>query len=418
MRSNTQDFLRLYLKYPKRLVSLLTKKSAGLLASASSSSELIGPPKGFYRSTKVWSELASASADGDHNLVSYLELYPEQPLKRSPPITVEPNIHWKFEREYQKTSPAAFAAIVPRGRVFGEHSSVITSDDKLLEDVSKVHGNKSVETHPVFSQIKLPKLYAMSGSVAVLSVAGGHGFFHWMFDLLPRLHLLQKAGMDLNTIDWFIVNEFKVPFQRETLAHFGIFEDRIIESKKLLHVKAERLILPSLAGRTGNMPSWVCDFLRREFLPKENFSDINAHSRIYVSRNGSRHRKILNEEALLPVLEKFGFRQIRLEDFSIYQQASMFSQAQAIISPHGAGLSNLVFCQTHTKVIEIFSPNYVNVCFWALSTQLKLEYYYLLGAGKQPKGLNDPHKSRENISVDIDDVKKTLAMALGSSESA
>lgn len=415
--TNIQNSLRYYLEYPKRFAGFVAQKLARLLQRTHYSSEVLGPPKGYYRSTKLWSESASTSTSKEHGLVSYQEVYPEQLLKRSPPITFEPDVHWKYKREYEKISPAAFVATVPGGRVFGEYGAIITSGDKLLEDVSRVHGNKSVETHPVFSQVKLPKLLTLAGDGAVLSVAGGHGFFHWMFDLLPRLHLLRQADVDLDSVDWFIVNELRLPFQHETLAHFNIFEDRIVESKKSPHVKLKKLILPSLAGRTGNMPNWVCQFLRQEFLSAQNTSDFSDYDRIYVSRNASNRRKILNEAALLPILSKFGFRRVQLENFSIYQQANLFSNAQIVISPHGAGLSNLVFCQPKTKVIEIFSPNYVNVCFWSLSNQMRLEYYYLLGEGDRPTGTQDPHKSRENITVNLDEVEQMLAFALSSSKS-
>ena len=42
-----------------------------------------------------------------------------------------------------------------------------------------------------------------------------------------------------------------------------------------------------------------------------------------------------------------------------------------------------MFCSPGTKVIEIFSPEYVNVLYWGLSSLQELDYYYMLGEGRR-----------------------------------
>ncbi|MDJ1175384.1 hypothetical protein [Roseofilum capinflatum] len=76
--------------------------------------------------------------------------------------------------------------------------------------------------------------------------------------------------------------------------------------------------------------------------------------------------------------------------------------AHQIVAPHGAGLSNLVFCSPGTQVIELFSPNYVETHYWVLSQELDLDYYYLMGEGKQPKEYQDPHWIWDNVDVNIE----------------
>ena len=53
------------------------------------------------------------------------------------------------------------------------------------------------------------------------------------------------------------------------------------------------------------------------------------------------------------------------------------------MAPHGAGLTNLVWCAPHTKVLEIFSPLYVNLCYWAIASVTQADYYYLLGNAEE-----------------------------------
>jgi hypothetical protein len=75
-------------------------------------------------------------------------------------------------------------------------------------------------------------------------------------------------------------------------------------------------------------------------------------------------------------------------------------------------MSNLVFCSPATKVIEIFSPLYVNVCYWALSEEVGLDYFCVLGQGRVPDHGIDPHFVPASIAVDIDDLRRTLDLAL------
>jgi capsular polysaccharide biosynthesis protein len=63
----------------------------------------------------------------------------------------------------------------------------------------------------------------------------------------------------------------------------------------------------------------------------------------------------------------------------------LFQSAEFIISPHGAGLANLVFCEPRTKVIELMPSAEFRPFFWLLSDKLDLVYglQFCAGAGDQ-----------------------------------
>ena len=44
---------------------------------------------------------------------------------------------------------------------------------------------------------------------------------------------------------------------------------------------------------------------------------------------------------------------IDLDKLNIIDQAQTFAEATHIVSPHGAGLTNLLWCEPGTKVIEL-----------------------------------------------------------------
>ncbi len=122
----------------------------------------------------------------------------------------------------------------------------------------------------------------------------------------------------------------------------------------------------------------------------------------------------MNEDEILNLLKSYGFTVIVLESMSVLEQAALFSQAKIIISPHGSGLTNLVFCQPGTKVIELFTPNYVYHCYWWISNLIGLDYYYLLGEtlpGWHFHHLIYPKNFSEDILINAKDLFNILQIA-------
>ena len=231
--------------------------------------------------------------------------------------------------------------------------TIIHSSDRVVVNVSQ--GNL-----PSFFSHSLPEILEINGNVAFLSTRSSNNYYHWMFDCLARLQVLDDYGISLDTIDKFVVENSALPFQKETLELLGIFPDRIIESKKYPYIKAEKLLVP-LAGGMLNVKLTI-DFLRNKFINENNIKKIANNfpgDRLYISRKLATTRRIINEEQVIKLLDNFGFKTIILESMSVVAQVSLFAQAKFIIAPHGAGITNIVFSPTDTKLIEIFAPNYV-----------------------------------------------------------
>lgn len=391
------------------LARLMRRKFIKLLRSLPNSLEILDLPKGFYNSTLDWmlkynlSKISLPKA-------SYSEIYPSHQISRLEPKTLERSIHWKFKQEYQRESPAAFVATVPYGRVWGRGGTVITADGMVLGDVSR-ELSKNPDEHSINLQLWLPSVRYIEGKVAVLSTAGSEHYFHWMFDTLPRIDLLRQSNICIDSIDKFVICSYYLPFHIETLNTLGIPLTKVIKLGNYLHIKATQLVVPSLPGNTGNMPYWVCEFLRKEFLHTEIVEKYRILERIYLSRKNAKYRKIVNEDELINFLSKLGFTNVLLESMSVAEQALLFSSAKVVVAPHGAGLTNIVFCKTGTKIVELFSPGYVNVCYWSLCNQIDLEYYYLIGEGLRfPEGV-DPHQCKADIVININSIASLMKLA-------
>jgi capsular polysaccharide biosynthesis protein len=275
------------------------------------------------------------------------------------------------------------------------------------------HPDKHPSQHSIFKIDKLPPIHSIAGKVVVLAGLTNNIYFHWMLDILPRWELLRINNCNFDEIDYFVVdNSFS--FQQETLKLLAIPEHKQININKIHHLQATQLIVPSFPGTVAWMPKWTCDFLKQQFLNLENIKLPSFQKRIYITRKLAKSRRVLNEDEILKLLAAYGFEEIILESMSVLEQAALFSQAEIIISPHGSGLTNLVFCQPGTKVIELFSPNYVYHCYWWISNLVSLDYYYLLGKtlpGWHFHHLIYPKNFSEDIVINIRDLCKLLQIA-------
>ena len=100
---------------------------------------------------------------------------------------------------------------------------------------------------------------------------------------------------------------------------------------------------------------------------------------------------------------------VELSHLSFKEQAEHFLAADVVVGPHGAGFSHLVFCKPQTPVLEIFSPAYVNDCYWHVCDRIGLPYYYLFGEGERyPDGVQ-PHLDPD-IHVDLAKLEASLRL--------
>ena len=93
-----------------------------------------------------------------------------------------------------------------------------------------------------------------------------------------------------------------------------------------------------------------------KFFLENILSNINVPEfkpKIYIRREDANYRKILNEADLINKLRKLEFEIINPNHYEILEQMKIFSNAEVIVSPHGSNLSNIIFCQKGTKIMEI-----------------------------------------------------------------
>lgn len=316
------------------------------------------------------------------------------------PDTPDSEIHWKFHKKKYFKYPKTWIAELSDPIVIGKFGHVLSKERILLIDGSSEFGMLEPSEHKLYTEYAtIPKKQYLEGCSTILTGPSTRNYYHWLADSLSRLQMLEKKGWSLQQIDHFIIPSSSLSAIKESLKALGISDNRLIEINSRLNIRLEKLVLPSMPSKGNNPSPGARDFLRKKFLPlAAQIPDIFP-KRYYIPREKS--RVIINESELYSTLRKNSVEIVRPESLSFIEQVALFSRAELIIAPHGAALANLLFSPPKSSVIEIFSPNYVNICYWALCNHGGIKYSYILGDGKRPKRYHDPHNVRENIIAPI-----------------
>jgi hypothetical protein len=155
---------------------------------------------------------------------------------------------------------------------------------------------------------------------------------------------------------------------------FEFLED--LTDCKTINLPGSRL----LENTTDLLEKDCYTFLRNVILKDNLKNKNNPQKLLYISRNyshncacninrgGVRMRQLINENVIFPILKKFWFEYIILEDFSLKEKINLFQNAKYIVTPNGGALTMCLFAHEKTKIIEIhddLSKNenqYYNIC--------------------------------------------------------
>lgn len=218
---------------------------------------------------------------------------------------------------------------------------------------------------------------------AVVSLVGpwAGNYTHWFQDYLTRLegleHYRSKTGVDPAVLipagasDWM----------RDALQAVGYGPEEWIEWDGG-RASVDRLIVSSVRReardrapnrRVIHSPTgvrWVRNRIRSGINAKQT---VPHSDRIYLSRSSALTRRVRNEGDVMTLLADWGFERYLPEKLSFAEQVTLFSNADAIVSPHGSGLMNQIFADS-AVVVELMGKKQT-------ITSPATEYFYaeLLG---------------------------------------
>ena len=213
------------------------------------------------------------------------------------------------------------------------------------------HNQKAVvvDLPPTAQEIETPCIF----------LGGDENYAHWLTRYLMRLALVENectfAELPLLTVE-----DLK-PFQLDSLALLGINDDRLIKIPRHSMIRVTEIVVPTCLRLDGRSIEVGTRWLRQKFLSEESVSPPAPRSRLFISRRDAPSRYMTNEEEISRALSKLGFQTLKLSEYSFRDQIRMFSNAEIVVAPHGAGLANMIFAPKDCVLFEIVSEPIANM---------------------------------------------------------
>lgn len=337
----------------------------------------------------------------------YLELVsPQDVFVRTPVNTIEPTLPRYFGPTMELVIPERYIGRIPQATIVGNDGLIVLPDGKFV--LEQLYGvREHLEASKSYSAWLPQPVLRKSGnfySLVALWVAAGN-YYHWMHDALAgRLY----AIFDLLPDDiQFIVPARLSGFQIESLRLLGIRDEQLCRFSHAEAWECESLFFASPAAISGFTSPVADRWLRDRILTACNISPSAKGRRIYISRRQAKSRGVVNEDEVEHLLGQYGFETWVPENLpTLRDQVALFAEAEAIVSVHGAGLTNMLFAPAGTTILEMFEPEYTNHCYWNLSNSLGHKYWFLWGDSIHTGRINN------DVRVPMDRLARTVELAL------
>jgi capsular polysaccharide biosynthesis protein len=200
-------------------------------------------------------------------------------------------------------------------------------------------------SHPLLRALRFPPAQPLSGTSLSLASLDAEGFFHFLVEALPRLWLAREA---LASVQHVLVSGAREPSIEAWLARAGVAAEKIKWLEGHTHYLCEQLLFANLPLRDCQPTPWVRHALRQLLRPPP----ATASRWLWVSRRDAGKRHLAWEDELIGRFPRF--EKVSLVGRAPADQLALFSGAEVVAGPHGAGLANLVFAPGGVRLIEFF----------------------------------------------------------------
>lgn len=243
-----------------------------------------------------------------------------------------------------------------------------------------------------------------------------NNYCHWLLDYLPRIlwasrifpeRAIAVPGVTLNG------------FRAASLDYLGF------EKAKLLPLQHGRYAIGRFAAFSNCEHRHFRNALHggnREYAAPllEAFPAPAAPGarRLFLTRPPGNGRSFTNYEEVIAVVRAHGFEIIDPGRHGFAEQARMLGEAAVVAGPHGAALTNLLFCAPGTKVLEIFPQDSGTLPFAMLSAVRNLHYEACVGDIPPLASIPGIDGNRADFSMAPDRLREALSRLTGDARHA
>lgn len=211
--------------------------------------------------------------------------------------------------------------------------------------------------HPIFS---LPyigsKRRVLDKAIYLITPEAKGNYYHWMIDLLPRLLIIKKSNLSDFSERSVILHFPPKPYEAETLDLLNISGENVVRTQPFELVVVKDLVVANYYSNERNFPKWKKELLKefKEIVTTTNSSG-TEYKKVYLYRGNQKVRRLIQEEDLVKILRGRGFKVVDPQKLRLVEQIQILKQARIVVSIHGAALTNIIFCEKGSSVIELRS---------------------------------------------------------------
>jgi capsular polysaccharide biosynthesis protein len=234
-------------------------------------------------------------------------------------------------------------------------------------------------------------------SAVLLSGRCTRNYFHWLIEYMPKMLNVIDSGIPVTGP---LLIDSAMPAQHYDIARFVAkkygFSLLPIEPKTLCAVN--KLYVPSPSTfhpddqsfeywEGGGVSQKHLHFIRKEAYEYIASLPVKGETprRVYLRRR-SAARRITNEDEVEHLVEKLGFTIIEPAALSFAEQVQVFANADVIMSPAGAALSNVVFMREGATAISILADYNKGYCMKAnIANAVGVHFFHITGDLVKPR---------------------------------
>ena len=357
------------------------------------------------RSVSLVSTAGARRERYDRDDIAVSATHPAAPVLLPDPVSLSGAIADVSRLAHGYAAPPVTAGVVRGGAAVMSEGCVITARRELvLESASRLSfGRELAARRPgLVAELASAPQDPDPSPILVLPNPRRPSYYHWWLDCLPRIWIVDEHTSDGGCR--LLAPPHLYDFELETLEMLG-FGERVKHQQEPVVGYAELLLSPGLAWRDLPSPA-IEDFVRWVRARTQTPLPPQSSGRIYVSRASARRRRVANEDEVCEGLAACGFETLELDGMPVRDQIALFSAAEAVVAPHGAGLTNLMFCRGGTHVVELFSVGgFHDSCYRRMAAICGQHYHAVVG----PSATGTDELSRHGKRTHEDDMRIDVA---------
>lgn len=260
-------------------------------------------------------------------------------------------------------------------------------------------------------------------------------YFHNIVDVLSVIIKLKKSGQNFITLLFSpfegkqvfeFIYDLKLSYFIEILNYLNIPYETIPDGKKFFEANTYVFLKrPRFLERHSKFQvdpeihpgNWILDssytidtYLNKKNKPnyggiidvyREIFykPDLLPENKIYISRKDAR-RRYVDQDDIEEYFRSIGYNIVELSGMSFLDQVKLFNSATHVAGFSGSGLTNIMFCHSGTKILEIRNKeNFDPSEFHEFGIYLDLDYNVTNTFSDSPGEILEILKSKKSDSI-------------------